>query len=209
MGCSNSAPLDPAPNNEATSKKLSGNQSDFKIVHSSVRWKKLDEVKSLLQEPDSINIPDPQNGNRPIHIAAQNGHIEILEMLIAKNAEVNSKNTKGNTALHMAISYDYYDCSIYLVANGADKNIKNDSGFDAIKGLEGDKSLGMVALISAERLKDAKLGAEALNMCETNIQEMEKGSFVSAGLKLKKALAQDWTDQMNSQFKSIANKITN
>jgi hypothetical protein len=38
--------------------------------------------------------------------------------------------------------------------------------------------------------------------CNKAIKEMEKGSFVSAGLKLKKALGPDWTDQMNSQFKS-------
>ena len=41
----------------------------------------LPELKPMLNSK-SIELEDPGNGNRLIHIAAQNGHQEILELLI-------------------------------------------------------------------------------------------------------------------------------
>jgi hypothetical protein len=177
---------------------------DFKPLHSAVRWDKRDVLQGLLKGPASANVQDTNNGNYPIHIAAQNGHLETLKMLLEKKAVVNSKNGKGNTAIHMAVGYDYYECAQALIKAGGDVTIENDAGHQAQRGIDGDKSLGLCALISAKTGKDA---ADALKMCEERISEVDKASFASAGLRLKKELGKEWTDKMQEQFKEIMKRI--
>ena len=44
---------------------------------------------------------DVGNGNRSIHIAAQNGHLPILKLLVQKDCDVNAQNKSGQTPMHM------------------------------------------------------------------------------------------------------------
>ena len=64
--------------------------------------------------------------------------------------------------MHMAMAYDYHEVVYALIANGADVNLKNDSGFPASRGLEGDKSLALLALVAA---KDEASILAAMDMC--------------------------------------------
>lgn len=68
------------------------------------------------------------NGNRPLHIAAQNGHTDIVQLLIKKKCSLNEKNAKGNTAIHMAVGYDYYDAAKLIIDAGGDPSIENLAG---------------------------------------------------------------------------------
>ena len=44
-----------------------------------------------------MEVPDKQNGNVALHIAAQNGHFEVVDLLISKGAKLSPKNRGGNT----------------------------------------------------------------------------------------------------------------
>ena len=68
------------------------------------------------------------NGNRPLHIAAQNGHTDIVRLLVNKKCRLNETNQKGNTAIHMAIGYDYYDAAKLIIDAGGDPKILNLAG---------------------------------------------------------------------------------
>jgi ankyrin repeat protein len=50
-------------------------------------------------------VQDPKTGNTALHISSQNGHLPLMQLLIAKSpnrrALVNSQNNLGQTALHM------------------------------------------------------------------------------------------------------------
>lgn len=46
-------------------------------------------------------MADPGNGNTTIHIAAQNGNIEMLQLVMGAGAHVNKQNKGGQTPLHM------------------------------------------------------------------------------------------------------------
>jgi hypothetical protein len=145
---------------------------DFKPVHSAIRWNKsLQEVKDALKPKGSMDIQDPGNGNRPIHIAGQNGHSSIVQLLIKLKADLNAQNQKGNTALHMAISYDYYESCKMLIDAGADLNINNSSGFPCLKGIEGDKSLQVCRLICST---DSKSISDALDACAIAAGDIDK-----------------------------------
>ena len=63
----------------------------------------MEAVTELLKQ-GTINWADPDNGNYAIHIAAQNGHLHVAQLLIEAGADVNAKNANGLSALHMYVS---------------------------------------------------------------------------------------------------------
>ena len=68
----------------------------FKTVHSAIRWQK-PNIAEILEHPDTIDCLDEKTGNVPIHIAAQNGYMEIVRLLLDKSCAINALNKKGNT----------------------------------------------------------------------------------------------------------------
>jgi ankyrin repeat protein len=179
---------------------------NFKPIHSAIRWNKpILEIEALLTSSSAVNCPDSSNGNCPIHIAAQNGHSDIIRLLISKKADLNVKNAKGNTGIHMAVGYDYFEVAKMLISAGADENMLNDLGIPANLGLEGDKAMGIAALVSAETAEDVE---EAFTLCEAKLANLNKINFVSAGLKAKKGLGGFWTAEHQSIFKSITSRLS-
>mmetsp|Transcript_8548 Transcript_8548/g.12760 ORF Transcript_8548/g.12760 Transcript_8548/m.12760 type:complete len:248 (+) Transcript_8548:99-842(+) len=176
----------------------------WKQIHSAIRWKKpTEEVKGMLTE-ELANSKDTGNGNYPLHIAAQNGHLDHVKLLLENKADVNCQNKKGNTPLHMSLSYDYIEVSEFLIAAGADMNLNNEAGIPARKGLEGDKCLAAVYFAAAETTAEVM---HALNKCQDSIEDLDKASFASTGLRAKKRLGDDWTDEVNTLFREIVGKM--
>jgi ankyrin repeat protein len=175
---------------------------DWKKVHSAVRWDS-PEAAELLTEPLAINCVDPVTGNQPIHIATQNGHLNLVRLLLERRADPNAKNGKDNTPLHMAIGYDYYECGQILLQHGADMTICNLADVPSSRGLDGDKCFGMAAFISATKSKSAEEMLAALKVCLGDIEFLDKASFAQSGMKAKKTLGESWTPEMQEQFKHI------
>ena len=62
----------------------------------------------------------------PLNTAAYEGHKEIVELLIAKGADVNAKGVlDGNTPLHWAAGAGTKEVTELLIAKGADVNAKD------------------------------------------------------------------------------------
>ena len=70
--------------------------------------------------------------------------------------------------MHMAMAYDYYEVVYALIDRGADVTVTNDAGFPASRGLEGDKSLALLAMVAA---KDEAAVIAAMKLCA------EKGRY--------------------------------
>jgi hypothetical protein len=68
----------------------------------------------------------------PIIIAAAEGHLEMVKLLIAKGADVNAKNAFGRTALMFASKYGFLDIVKALLQARADPNIRPKEGPIAI-----------------------------------------------------------------------------
>lgn len=179
---------------------------NFKPIHSAIRWNKsIPEIEELLVSDACVNCVDPTNGNCPIHIASQNGHNDIIRLLISRKANLNAKNGKGNTGIHMAVGYDYYDAAKMLIEAGADDTLTNDMGFPANLGLEGDKAMGIAALVCAQSVEDVEL---AFKLCEEKLDKLNKVNFISAGLKAKKNIGGGWNAEHQDRFKKITNSCS-
>ena len=44
-------------------------------------------------------------GLSPLHLAAQGGHLDVMEMLLASGADVDARDSRGQTPLHFAICF--------------------------------------------------------------------------------------------------------
>ncbi|KAM6240181.1 caskin-2 isoform 1-T1 [Spheniscus humboldti] len=76
-----------------------------------------------LLEGQSKDATDP-NYTTPLHLAAKNGHKEIIRQLLKAGIEIN-KQTKTGTALHEAALYGKTDVVRLLLEGGVDVNIRN------------------------------------------------------------------------------------
>jgi len=65
----------------------------------------------------------------PLHYAAELGHKDIAELLVASGANIETKTKFGGyTQLHFAAGKGHKDVAELLVANGANINAQNKSG---------------------------------------------------------------------------------
>jgi hypothetical protein len=87
---------------------------------------------------------------------------------------------------------------------GGDEKLTNDLGVPGRNGLEGDRSLALAALVSSENINDVMM---AFEMAEKTITEQNKVNFSSGGMKVKKTLGNQWTNETQAKFKEIISKI--
>lgn len=89
----------------------------------------LPTVKMLvLEKKASVN----KRGWAPIHYAATNGHLQIVQFLMAHGAKVNAYSPSETTPLMMAIGSGNDELIKYLLDNGADLSLRNHEGYTAI-----------------------------------------------------------------------------
>jgi ankyrin repeat protein len=89
----------------------------------------LPTVKMLvLDKKAAVN----KQGWAPIHYAATNGHLQIVQFLMAHGAKVNALSPSETTPLMMAVGSNNDELIKYLLDNGADLSLRNHEGYTAI-----------------------------------------------------------------------------
>ena len=74
------------------------NKKDIIIFFEIVKKGNLKKVKQSVLEGVDINKVSQYNGGEtPLHIAAQNGHLSIVEFLIKSGADINKSRNCGKT----------------------------------------------------------------------------------------------------------------
>lgn len=74
----------------------------------------------LEKDPNQVNTTGGWNGKQtPLHFAAENGHIEIVDCLVLADANIDCKGKYSETALQLADFYNHKAVADYLVKAGA------------------------------------------------------------------------------------------
>jgi len=81
----------------------------------------IEDVKKHLAAGVDVNTKGNWLEGTPLGNAAEKGHKEIAELLIAKGADVNAKND-GRTPLHWAAEKGHKETAELLIAEGAEVN---------------------------------------------------------------------------------------
>ena len=102
-------------------------------LHNAVRYNRVDMVNGLLNSGINPNTKD-YKGNYPVHIAVEKNNLELLKLLVAKGADVNTKNSDpryiggqlfyGLTPLDLAIRNKNEEILEFLEGIGANKSKK-------------------------------------------------------------------------------------
>lgn len=79
-----------------------------------------------------FNEPENILNVRSLHYAAREGHLEIVQMLLAAGADVNVQDGQGWTPLHVAARNGHREMVQALIAVGADRTIRNRDGHTAL-----------------------------------------------------------------------------
>jgi ankyrin repeat protein len=76
-----------------------------------------------------VDTRDMKNGYTPLHLCLfANRHKEIMQLLVAKGADVNARASSGATPLYFAVLRDQPDDVKFLIDKGADVNLPDAYG---------------------------------------------------------------------------------
>ena len=75
--------------------------------------------------------PMQKERNDRLLIAAKNGDINSVKVLIERGADVDARNWLGRTALHEAVLYKHIEIAKMLIEKGADVDAKDIDGWTA------------------------------------------------------------------------------
>lgn len=72
-------------------------------------------LKKLLDSGIDPNVRDYDRGATPLHLAANKGHVEAIEILIDAGADVNATNNRGRTPIHSLMEMRFYKIVLWLI----------------------------------------------------------------------------------------------
>ena len=89
-------------------------------------------VEQLLEYKADIEIKDDYGNTALAATAERRGYIDILNLLLANNADKNTQNLSGTTPLMQAIQSDFTMGADSLISHKADLNLQDCSGYTAL-----------------------------------------------------------------------------
>ncbi|GAB3758651.1 ankyrin repeat domain-containing protein [Ramlibacter monticola] len=104
-----------------------------------------DIVRKLVARDADVN----KTGWAPLHYAATNGHLEIMQILLDEHAYIDAESPNKSTPLMMAAKYGTPSAVKLLLEAGADPTLRNELGLTALDFAQQANRRDAVELISA------------------------------------------------------------
>jgi len=101
---------------------------DSSRIHEAAKNGDLAKVTALLNSNPALVFDRDVDGRTPLHLAAKEGHEDIVEMLLAHGAEVNAGDASGDTALSYAAAGGHLDVAQVLLDHKANVNSRGSMG---------------------------------------------------------------------------------
>lgn len=86
-------------------------------------------VRELISRGVNLNQTEPGDKMTALHVAAQTGHVPVMEVLLSHGARHDLRNVLGQAPLHQAVVFGHKDAVNCLLNHGADVNFGDDRGF--------------------------------------------------------------------------------
>ncbi|PFX24058.1 Ankyrin repeat and KH domain-containing protein 1 [Stylophora pistillata] len=80
----------------------------------------VDVVELLLDYGASVNAPFPNSRENPLTLGGEKGHVELVSLLLSRNANVECHTKKGCTPFHLACKEGHLEIGVQLLEKGAD-----------------------------------------------------------------------------------------
>lgn len=130
-------------------------------IHDAARMGSRADVEKILKaDPAMRDVPTPNLGATPLHLAALNVDSGPLKALLAAGAPVNARDSNGATPLHMAAFATRSEHAKLLLKAGADPHIKTVEGRDVASLARRVRADEVAGIVSLWLLKGCKTGQE-------------------------------------------------
>ncbi|XP_053557366.1 ankyrin repeat and death domain-containing protein 1B isoform X3 [Bombina bombina] len=128
------------------------NEDGMNVLHFAAQNNKNDIVDYLLKDLqlNDLNAPD-KKGRKPFHLAAEKGHLTMINNLLSVDLFTNEKDQDGNTALHLAAMNGHCEVLDVLIDLWENKDELNEQGATPFyMAVEGGHELCASHLLKAE-----------------------------------------------------------
>ena len=96
-------------------------------------------LAATIKNKAGTNLHDKEE-RTPLHFAAEEGHANVVRMLIESEADINAQDYNGWTPLMTAVEHGHIDVVETLLKFKADKNLQTNDGESA---LDNNKFVGV------------------------------------------------------------------
>jgi len=150
------------------------------------------EVTRILDQGFNINTTRMGQGHTPLHLAADDDRkLKVIELLLARGADVNARDGYGKTPLHLAAGSDCIKVVGLLLKHGAQINASDQSGatplFVAISARFGDLATAKLLIENGADVTTKAYGGStplslAAHLGKTEILELLQASKTTSGI---------------------------
>lgn len=103
-------------------------QAASKSLHEYIAKGDYGNALKLIEQGADVETKDPGAGASVLHYAVMRGRMPVIDLLISRGADVNSRTKMGTTPLHTAVLYARLEVAELLLDAGADVNARSSSG---------------------------------------------------------------------------------
>jgi ankyrin repeat protein len=160
-------------------------------INDAVRDGDEEKVMALLKTNPALISSRDKDGDTPLHFAALNNDMPMIQLLLTNGADVNAVDYQGKTPLLMAVILNRKDAVELLLANGAYVNVWDNDGDTPLSWAAGDKE--MVQLLNQ---RNAEMQLEAQGWIELGLLLAKQQDYLDASQYFQNAqkLAPDISD---------------
>jgi ankyrin repeat protein len=142
-------------------------------------------VEELLQQYGiDIDFRDPKSyGRTALHWACENGHLQVVKLLVEHGATIEVADNRGMTPLHDAASSDCLDVVQYLEAKGSNINAVTEDGRTILHVSAASNSLSILqhflrCTSLTQRLSTRSKNGRTVLLCAVESGSLETARFI-------------------------------